>query len=144
MFSIPIIYVSIRYIPALRHHPIFIGRYSETRVHSWDPIDSDKYATFEDVIYSYYDKYIGSPTGELRTTNRILSIQRKYIPEAAEETKRDVDKDTNVRAEVSELAVDGEKVIAYKDGGIPGSDEIHPAFIAILCIPNYSFHTGIN
>ena len=129
VFSIPIIYVSIRYIPALRHHPIFIGRYSETRVHSWDPVDSDKYATFEDVIYSYYDKYIGSPTGELRTTNRILSIQKKYILEAEDDTNQEVKLDTDVQAEVSSLAIDGEKVIEYKDGVNPGADELHPAFI---------------
>lgn len=41
---VPVCYVAVRYIPALRHHPVWLnGEYSEERVHSWDPIDSEKY-----------------------------------------------------------------------------------------------------
>jgi len=127
--SVPIIYVSIRYIPALRHHPIFIGRYSETRVHSWDPIDSDKYATFKDVVYSYLNKVNGIQDGEYDTTNRIISIRQKYSPEVSEEMEQTMMTAPLKIAEIEKLAKDGERVLTYVDGISPGQDEKHPAFV---------------
>ncbi len=44
------VYACMRYIPALRHHPIWYSDYSEEKVHSYDPIDSDKYTTFEQAL----------------------------------------------------------------------------------------------
>ncbi len=44
------VYACMRYIPALRHHPIWYRDYSEARVHSWDPMDSSKYITFDEAL----------------------------------------------------------------------------------------------
>lgn len=51
ILMIPVTYSVARYLPPLFHHPIwFDGEYSEDKVHSWDPIDSEKYVTLEDVL----------------------------------------------------------------------------------------------
>ena len=42
------VYGCARYIPALRHHPIWYDDYSEEKVHSWDPIDSEKYTSLDE------------------------------------------------------------------------------------------------
>ena len=45
--SFPLVFGCVRYIPAYVHHPIwFEGEYNERKVHSWDPVDSDKYVDF--------------------------------------------------------------------------------------------------
>ncbi len=45
----PIVFAGIRYLPAVFHHPVwFPGEYSESCVHSWDPMDSEKYIDFDE------------------------------------------------------------------------------------------------
>lgn len=42
--TFPLCFAAARYIPPLRHHPIwFEEEWSEAKVHSWDPWDSEKY-----------------------------------------------------------------------------------------------------
>ncbi len=49
--SSPVVYGTVRYLPAVFHHPIwFEGEYSQGKVHSWDPYDSEKYTDWRDVI----------------------------------------------------------------------------------------------
>jgi hypothetical protein len=119
--SIPIIFVSIRYIPALRHHPVFNVTYSETLVHSWDPIDSDKYTSVKDVVYGNLERL--HIVDDQYTIYRLAALRAKYgdsfiVNEAEDFTP----------AEVAEPAPDGERVIAYADGEEPGTDIDHPAY----------------
>lgn len=47
--SIPIEYVAVRYLPTVFHHPIWYeGEYSEEKVHSFDPWNSEKYVTYDE------------------------------------------------------------------------------------------------
>lgn len=47
----PFTYCAVRYLPAVFHHPIWYGEeYSTYRVHSWDPIDSPKYVSWQQVM----------------------------------------------------------------------------------------------
>lgn len=52
VFSFPIVYGAIRYLPTILHHPIwFEGNYSERySVRSFDPWDSDRYTSFEQAV----------------------------------------------------------------------------------------------
>lgn len=49
---LPATYLAVRYIPTIHPHVLFYFQegYSEDRVHSWDPRDSEKFITFEQVI----------------------------------------------------------------------------------------------
>ena len=50
LMSVPIDYMAIRYLPPIFHHPIwFEGEYEEWKVHSWDPWDSEKYVSWEEM-----------------------------------------------------------------------------------------------
>lgn len=127
--SIPVIYLAIRYIPALRHHPIFIGEYSETRVHSWDPINSDKYATPEDVIAMYVENDSKDNAMEYRLYRRIKEIREKYITGDISSNITISDATSENKASIVAMSQNGERVLEYSDGIEPGADEQHPAYI---------------
>ncbi len=47
----PVTFGMTRYLPPVFHHPVwFWGEWSEERVHSWDPWNSDKYVNLDEVI----------------------------------------------------------------------------------------------
>ena len=47
----PCVYLTIRYLPTILHYPVwFEGEYSEQRVHSYDPYDSEKYVSLEEFL----------------------------------------------------------------------------------------------
>lgn len=49
--AFPVVYGAVRYLPPVFHHPIwFLDEYSEQKVHSWDPYDSEKYTDWRDVL----------------------------------------------------------------------------------------------
>lgn len=49
LLCIPVTYGAVRYLPPVFHHPVWYeGEYSEDRVHSWDPWDSEKYVSWEE------------------------------------------------------------------------------------------------
>ena len=60
--SIPIEYVAVRYLPTVFHHPIWYeGEYSEEKVHSFDPWNSEKYVSydeFKDAIWVRVEPYV--------------------------------------------------------------------------------------
>lgn len=47
LICIPVAYGAVRYLPPVFHHPVWYdGEYSEDRVHSFDPWDSEKYVSW--------------------------------------------------------------------------------------------------
>lgn len=49
----PVVYLTVRWLPTILHHPVwFEGDYSVDKVHSFDPADSEKYVSWEEVIES--------------------------------------------------------------------------------------------
>lgn len=49
VLTVPFVYVTIRYLPTILHHPMWWGaEYSEDKVHSFDPYDSEKYVSWEE------------------------------------------------------------------------------------------------
>lgn len=51
VLAFPAVYLTVRYLPTILHHPVwFEGEYSVDKIHSFDPADSEKYTTLEDVI----------------------------------------------------------------------------------------------
>lgn len=57
--SMPMTYLAVRYIPTIHPHVLFYYQegYSESRVHSWDERDSEKYVTFEQLIQSIFGRF---------------------------------------------------------------------------------------
>lgn len=51
LISFPLVYLTIRYLPTVLHHPVWlVGEYAETKVHSFDPADSNKYVSIDEFL----------------------------------------------------------------------------------------------
>lgn len=49
--TFPLCFGAARYLPPLFHHPIWYGNeWNENRVHSWDPWDSEKYVSLDELM----------------------------------------------------------------------------------------------
>lgn len=55
---LPTTYLAVRYIPTIHPHVLFYFQegYSTDRVHSWDPRDSEKYITFQQMLQSAFGR----------------------------------------------------------------------------------------
>ena len=83
IITIPIVYGCIRYLPACFHHPIwFVNEYSEDKVHSFDPPDSEKYISPEEAFDYYLGRYFNQTNPD--TTTR--SIPTRSLPVSGETT----------------------------------------------------------
>ena len=62
ILTFPVCYLSIRYLPTILHHPIWYeGEYVEgVSVCSFDPWNSSKYISFEDVVYNDVNRLLQS------------------------------------------------------------------------------------
>ena len=110
------VYACMRYIPPLRHHPIWYqGEYSEDRIMAWDPIDSPKYESLDSILY--YN------LGRLAFFAKNITEDEKEIVEVTE--LQEICEHTIV------YAADGETVHSYSCGKEPGSDSLHPLYIEI-------------
>ncbi len=59
LLAFPVVYGAVRYLPPVFHHPIwFMEEYSEDKVHSWDPYDSEKYTDWRDVIQGNFGRLL--------------------------------------------------------------------------------------
>lgn len=73
LICIPATYGAVRYLPPVFHHPVWYeGEYSENRVHSWDPWDSEKYVSWEEFSEGFTERIVPY----------IKVIFGKYQPEA--------------------------------------------------------------
>lgn len=61
---LPVTYLAVRYIPTIHPHVLFYFQegYSLDRVHSWDPRDSEKYVTFEQVLGNVLGRFASAKT----------------------------------------------------------------------------------
>lgn len=57
----PACFGAARYLPPLFHHPVWFGaEWSESKVHSWDPWDSEKYVSLEEFMDFAVGRFLGS------------------------------------------------------------------------------------
>lgn len=59
VFMVPVTYLAVRYIPTIHPHVLYYFEegYSEDWVHSWDPWDSEKYISFQDVLRWVFKRF---------------------------------------------------------------------------------------
>ncbi len=119
------VYACARYIPALRHHPVWYRDYSEYKVHSWDPIDSPKYTTFENAVGSGMISYLR----RLLTNHSSSGINSICLFFTFDHMPLiNVILNTAIPSESIDY-YGGTYVLEYEDGVMPGTDENHLAYI---------------
>lgn len=84
----PAVYLTVRYLPTVMHHPIwFSGEYNTDKVHSYDGADSEKYVSF--------DELFGGLGERLETTKETEKIQQPAAQEKSVEKVKSVEKKEN-------------------------------------------------
>ncbi len=87
----PATYAAVRYIPTIHPHVLFYFQegYSEERVHSWDPWDSEKFVSFESLLHQIFGRFAvlkvmpEDTVGEIEdknTTNEIFLVSNTSLP----------------------------------------------------------------
>ncbi len=90
LVMMPLTYLAVRYIPTIHPHVVFYFQegYSEDRVHSWDPRDSEKYVSFEEMLDSVMWRFTATLSSfEFKRSGSVESYEemrvvstRDYIP----------------------------------------------------------------
>jgi len=51
VLTFPMVYLTVRYLPTILHHPVwFEGEYTPEKIHSYEPWDSEKYVSLEELF----------------------------------------------------------------------------------------------
>lgn len=57
LLTFPLVYLTVRYLPAIHPHPIWYdGEYTVTKVHPWDPADSEKYVSIRELMEAAFGR----------------------------------------------------------------------------------------
>lgn len=113
-FTFPCVYLTVRYLPTILHHPIWWeGEYHKDKVHSFDPYNSYKYVSMQEVLEGLLER-VYSGYGEERTEepSEIRNVE-------TENTENNVVKDVLY---IADETVGGyEEIRAYLSTGAEGA-----------------------
>ena len=131
------VYWCMRYIPPLRHHPVWYQddyRGEDVNIMSWDPIDSDKYYELDEIL----PVLLGRLSDKVNAINDNGSVSDMYVLEQLAlnmqgPVERYASADNTLHADPGtdkgpQYSADGERVYYYDDGIEPGTDADHPIF----------------
>lgn len=91
------VYLADRWLPVILHHPIwFEGEWSEDKVHSFDPADSDKYVSFHEIIQTATGRFgAGSSVQEGEELDESKIQESKLLEEAQNQKTEELGKTEN-------------------------------------------------
>lgn len=116
--SFPLVFACVRFIPPLRHHPVWITEYSEDFVHSYDPWNSPKYTDLDEFFNEFLGRFDVNNVDEKSgvSTEEVILEEKKAAPGGESE------------APAGEKIIKDGEVLSYPDGIAPGTDPAHPAY----------------
>lgn len=91
------VYLADRWLPVILHHPIwFEGEWSEDKVHSFDPADSDKYVSFQEIIQTATGRFgTGGSVREVEGPDESKIQESKLLEEAQNQKTEELGKTEN-------------------------------------------------
>ncbi|MDE6951896.1 MAG: hypothetical protein K2P64_13415 [Lachnospiraceae bacterium] len=91
--TFPVCFAAARYIPPLRHHPIwFEEEWNENKVHSWDPWNSEKYIDMDEFLDTAGGRIVQSVKElflHLMPAMKVQAAQDRYQPLMRDDEYRD-------------------------------------------------------
>lgn len=109
--TFPLCFAAVRYLPPIFHHPVwFWGEWSEEKVHSWDPWDSEKYIDLDEFMDAALGRIVESAVELFAQSPLTMRV------EAAEADARTESDETDTRAENAVLTMEeaGDGVVVRK------------------------------
>ncbi len=120
------VYGCMRYIPPLRHHPIWYqAEYSEDRVMAWDPIDSPKYWELDEIMPRIAGRFVSVAAVEASSGDEVQTDERI---DGDDKLNEDAASESAMHAHTAVCAEGSEMVASYSCGITPGTDSLHPIF----------------
>lgn len=99
--TFPVCYGAARYIPPLFHHPVWYGQeWSESKVHSWDSWDSEKYVSLEEFMDFAVGRLLGSIGAVLKHSPFAMHVEAAEAETAYETLIDDSEASMAVRMEI--------------------------------------------
>ena len=91
------VYLADRWLPVILHHPIwFEGEWSEDKVLSFDPADSDKYVSFQEIIQTATGRFgTGGSVREVEGLDESKIQESKLLEEAQNQKTEELGKTEN-------------------------------------------------
>lgn len=84
--TFPLCFSAVRYLPPLFHHPVwFPGEWSERRVHSWDPWDSEKYIELDEYVDAAVGRIVVSIKNVMQHSPFVLKVDAEELQPADSE-----------------------------------------------------------
>ncbi len=100
--SFPLVYATIRYLPAVLHHPVwYIGEYNVEKVHSYDAYDSPKYTDLDEFMETAFGRFFRIKKEEEQVQQSIVAQSN-----ASEGTAQDTEEES-----VLETALGGREAV---------------------------------
>ncbi len=87
--TFPLCFGAVRYLPPMFHHPVwFWGEWSEGKVHSWDPWNSEKFVDMDEFLDAALGRISGSVENFLEHSPFLMKAEAspESLPQRAEET----------------------------------------------------------
>lgn len=113
IIAFPIVFASVRYLPAVFHHPIWFNtEYNGARVHSFDPWNSDKYVDISELFSDGYGRFINHST--------VRDIQ-----ESLERSEAEADDSISIRALIYRGYLHNLNMRGHVTGGIFVTETIY-------------------
>ncbi len=119
LFTFLPVYYSIRWLPTILHHPVwYISEYSENKVHSFDPPDSEKYIELDEFLEAMWGR-IADMLGVEARSPRVIHVLAAGL-DAAEDVVDDIDKDWGEDFQASQGEEETEASVAEELPSAPG------------------------
>lgn len=84
----PVVFGLIRYVPPVFHHPVwFFGEWSEEKVHSWDPWDSEKYTDMDELLSVSVGRILDPLQNVLNKFSLVVKAKAADMEESSAEEK---------------------------------------------------------
>ncbi len=99
----PVVFATVRYLPTILHHPVwFDGEYSEEKVHSFDPADSEKYIEMDEFLETVFGRIAGT------FQSRGRSLESPFVLKAsAQENERETNSFGNQYEVIEKVGPEG-------------------------------------
>jgi len=106
--TFPLCFSAARYLPPVFHHPVwFWGEWAESKVHSWDKWDSEKFVDIDEFMDAALGRIVDSVTDLLGYSPTVMRVQAMEVQPAQAEGME-------TQAEVVQNASTQESALTYE------------------------------
>lgn len=118
----PVVFGTVRWLPTILHHPIWYeGEWSEEKVHSFDPADSEKYVTLEEFLDTALGRFLQILQAPGEVDNLVQQSEEQIHSESAD--AQEALEGSGLSQSDSEQDASGDSFVSGEGDGEQNADE---------------------